>query len=1017
MMVTDLETARQLKDMSLTETLTFLQNPLKKVLLIKDQTGSDFTSLLQRYLKRNNLQFVHFNVSQTANIEAQCAKGFLKRAHIFLFTGFNEYGLQGNIYTKFCLDSWTAKIIIICDAALLHPTLDASLYFAPFRDNRIFKKIFAQSTWPISAVPQLTSQQSPAIAEAKPSNRQASSLLNHFLNQKLMTGDLLIMRMLAERVVESESFKVFLFELIYASRQQEAFKTAAANAITALKFANISFSGMDLSHIKIPYADLSYAIFDHTDFSGADLTGVYLKNAWLKSTNLQGTHLVDIHFGEQAYLEEIGGYTSIRCADFSLDGRWFATGISCDIHIWDIEQRKLIYILTHYLQQICDLAFSPDSKFLASASADNTIKLWQTANFLNPKMLAGHNDAVEVIAFHPNGVLLASGSKDRTIILWDIIKGESIYMLVGYTQKLTDIVFSSDGKKLFSAYKDNNIVVWNDIEDKGQQEEVQPFQLELNNKDEWVYNLAVSPNGRFLVANSSYDIYLWDLENYGLLCTLLGHAAKKTRTFTEIENKKHKASIYCLAFSADSKSLVFSSEDNTIRIWDIESAKVNHVLFGHTDKIVNAKFDPTSKIVVSASRDNTIRFWEVGNADVMSNLHSQGVTQICLDPAGKMLASADGQIIVLWDAKLRSVKRILKNENKIYNLAFSPDGRILTVVLASSIQLWDINTGQVNQISEDAYNIVFTPSGKTLILANNETIKLWDIEENTVKYRLLEVNNLEVDKSVLGYFFITGLALDSTGKILATAHYGGDVWLWDMELGKIKNKLKPHKRCSIHLYFSPNNKLLTACKRAIRIWDVEIGQCIYKLRLDHCIGINFTFISSTLFAFSRDNNILIWDIEKGQCQVILEGHLNDVTSLSWHPQVGLVSGSNDTTIKFWSLTVDNKQLPRWRLSWSSLNSVLYTNDCLWHQAQNLSPLNQQLLKQRVFVGKPRTIKDTNNRYTFFKEVSSSNNSETSITARITNSFNNTQCIYDYSYDYLRDLILEETRVSKQKPSQ
>ena len=64
------------------------------------------------------------------------------------------------------------------------------------------------------------------------------------------------------------------------------------------------------------------------------------------------------------------------------------------------------------------IAFSPDGKMLASGSADNTIKLWDTTTKKQIKTLEGHNKEVTSIAFSPNGKMLASGSVDKTIKIW-----------------------------------------------------------------------------------------------------------------------------------------------------------------------------------------------------------------------------------------------------------------------------------------------------------------------------------------------------------------------------------------------------------------------------------------------------------------------------------------------------------------------------------------------------------------------------------------------------------------------
>ena len=75
------------------------------------------------------------------------------------------------------------------------------------------------------------------------------------------------------------------------------------------------------------------------------------------------------------------------------------------------------------------VAFSPDGRFLASGSQDQTVRLWEVPTGQSLKTLSGHTNKVWSVVFSPDGRLLASGSADATIKLWDIQTGDCLKTL------------------------------------------------------------------------------------------------------------------------------------------------------------------------------------------------------------------------------------------------------------------------------------------------------------------------------------------------------------------------------------------------------------------------------------------------------------------------------------------------------------------------------------------------------------------------------------------------------------
>ncbi|GAB4208255.1 MAG: hypothetical protein Fur006_66920 [Coleofasciculaceae cyanobacterium] len=108
--------------------------------------------------------------------------------------------------------------------------------------------------------------------------------------------------------------------------------------------------------------------------------------------------------------------------------------------------------LAGHTSQVYSVAFSPDTKMIASGSVDNTIKLW-SLDGKNQKTLDANKATVFSVAFSPDGKTIASGSLDNTVKLWSV-DGKPLRTLTGHKFLVTSVAFSADGKMIASASGD-----------------------------------------------------------------------------------------------------------------------------------------------------------------------------------------------------------------------------------------------------------------------------------------------------------------------------------------------------------------------------------------------------------------------------------------------------------------------------------------------------------------------------------------------------------------------------------
>ena len=324
----------------------------------------------------------------------------------------------------------------------------------------------------------------------------------------------------------------------------------------------------------------------------------------------------------------------------------------------------------------------------------------------------------------------------------------------------------------------------------------------------------------------------------------------------------HTGEINSVVFSSDGALLVSGSDDQTVKLWDVQTGGVIKTFSGHTNWVWSVSISVDCTTIASGSSDNTLRLWNTKTGKCYHTIQCMGFPgEMVLSPTHPqhLTAIVSGEVLQ-WDMDGQQAK----NPYKGSYIAFSSDGTLVVLFLEGTVTVQNSNSGAVvaefQSASSDNMRLCFSPDSKSVAVGVNGIISVWNISSNT-----------HLAETFIGHANeLSALAFSSSSSLISTS-YDKSVKFWQigilsMEPAAIDPESAPTTLplvSSISLKARVGVAISSDIAGEMKTWDISINDCKSPSQALAKYYRHTKLINSRLiFVWYMDEEISVWDAGK-----------------------------------------------------------------------------------------------------------------------------------------------------------
>jgi WD40 repeat protein len=488
--------------------------------------------------------------------------------------------------------------------------------------------------------------------------------------------------------------------------------------------------------------------------------------------------------------------------------------------VWDTSAGQIVGTLFGDAQVWEGISFSPDGNWIAAASADGTVRLWNATTYEEVQRFGSGESYMLGLAFSPdNSRLAVSSSLDfgqaGMVTIWDIASREEYLTFYAHADMVFDIEFSPDGNRLATSSLDGTAKVW----EASTGREL----LQLSGHKDGILSVAFDPSGERLATGSKDGtLRLWNVSlNREYLsfptCGSTGGVAFSP------DGTRLAAGIGCQVEQGETEL------QDEVYLWNLltQGEPVRFTGGFHPGGISAITFNPDGSRLASTGIDGHLNIWEVETGQLINakeELSLNPINDVAFSPDGSMLAiGGESYSFFIFDSTTLQKFSEFPNRDMVDGLAFSPDGTMIASTTRSGVaRLWDVRTEEEFQTivvpADRLEDIVFSPDGRNLAIAG---------DDDTVS--ILQLGDDQARLTLYGHSAsVTGVDSGPDGRRIASVSQDGTARIWDAVTGEELLLLKTAGGAGmVGVAFSPDGKMLaTIADDAVRVFLLEIEDLI-----------------------------------------------------------------------------------------------------------------------------------------------------------------------------------------------